>query len=332
MNIKDIARLSGVSITTVSFILNGKHHKVSEKTKNKVLKVIKECGYEARGAARDLKRKNSRTIGVFFDFISGPYISLISGMQQVIRSKSYDFFIADNYNSSSRGALSRFLLEKRVDGAAIFSIDTEDEKIDELSALNMPIVMLDREVYRKNICSILIDNKPGMIEAIEFLKENGLRKVSFLSGKKKHYDNIERLSAFRYSINKYDMIFNEKWLFEGNFHEESGYSAALKLFEMKDRPDAVICSNDQMAVGLMQWLKDSGLKIPEDISIIGFDDIPFAKYTSPRLTTVKNQSYSMGKLVADTIFRGIDGENIEGIIKLPSRLIIRESARFQKKC
>jgi len=332
LNIKDIARLSGVSITTVSFILNGKHHKVSEKTKNKVLKVIKECGYEARGAARDLKRKNSRTIGVFFDFISGPYISLISGMQQVIRSKSYDFFIADNYNSSSRGALSRFLLEKRVDGAAIFSIDTEDEKIDELSALNMPIVMLDREVYRKNICSILIDNKPGMIEAIEFLKENGLRKVSFLSGKKKHYDNIERLSAFRYSINKYDMIFNEKWLFEGNFHEESGYSAALKLFEMKDRPDAVICSNDQMAVGLMQWLKDSGLKIPEDISIIGFDDIPFAKYTSPRLTTVKNQSYSMGKLVADTIFRGIDGENIEGIIKLPSRLIIRESARFQKKC
>ncbi|MCP4177736.1 MAG: LacI family transcriptional regulator [bacterium] len=329
MNIKDVAKLSGVSITTVSFVLNGKHHKVSEKTKNKVLKVVKECGYEARGAARDLKRKNSRTIGVFFDFISGPYISLISGMQQVIRSKGYDFFIADNYNSSSKGALSRFLLEKRVDGAAIFSIDTEDKKIDELSALNMPIVMLDRPLYQKNICSILIDNKPGMVEAIKFLKKSGLKKVSFLSGKKKHYDNIERLSAFRFSVNKYDMIFNEKWLLEGNFHEESGYSAALKLIEMKNRPEAVICSNDQMAVGLMQGLKDSGLKVPEDISIIGFDDIPFAKYTSPRLTTIKNQSYSMGKLVADTIFRGIEGDNIEGIVKLPSRLIIRESTNMQ---
>ena len=322
-NIKDVAKLANVSIATVSYVINGKNN-ITEKTKAKVLCAIKETGYEPNAAARDLKLQNSKNIGLFLDVLSGPlFNNFISEINEISNSYNYNFIITPSLKSNK--ITPRFLKEKRIDGAVILSPSLSDDIILDTADKNIPVVTLDRELKHKNICNILIDNEEGIAIALKHLTELDHKKIGFIKGIEYHYDSQKRFEGFIKGLNIFNLPLLENFLFHGNFTIEAGVSAAQKIIKMNNRPTAIICSNDEMAIGLIKTLIQNNVRVPEDISVIGFNNIPHAKYFTPSLTTVSHSNDKYGSIAANILFSGIKGISISETIKIPTKLEIRDS-------
>lgn len=310
ITIYDVARKSGYSITTVSKVLNN-YPNVSDKAKEKVKLVIKETGYLPNSSARTLASKKSNLIGVVFSEeldvgIAHPYFNeIIESFKKQIELSNYDLlFVSRNIDTDQN--YYDHLRNRGVDGVIVIVADMKKvEK--ELIGSDIPAVFIDTDIKNTNIvCS---DNTAGSILAVDYLYELGHRKIAHITGKPTIFTAMKRIQGFQTAVKKLRLEIPNNYIVDGGyFSYEGGRSAMMQLLMIKDRPTAVYVSGDEMAIGAIKAIKDSGLRVPEDISIIGFDDISIAKYLDPPLTTIKQDKNVIGRQAAMLLLDEINDE------------------------
>ncbi|RLQ96625.1 LacI family DNA-binding transcriptional regulator [Falsibacillus albus] len=300
--LKDVAKHAGVSVSTASYSING-NPLVAVDTRKKVMDAAKEIGYRPNGPAKNLKEQKTKIIGLFLSGFTGPFFNdMMEGIQDVVMEKGYELVVSSSVDRH------RMLVERYVDGAIVLNYHMEDELLYSLASEKLPIVVLDRELNHSNIQNVLLPNNEGARKAAEYLIESGHKRLGFIAGSEESYDGEQRLSGFREELLKGKIPFQIEDLLRADFTEESGYQA-MKIRMEKDKsgiPTAFLCANDEMAMGAIRAIQEYGLNVPEDISIIGFDDINVAQYFTPSLTTMRIPRKEWGINAAHTLFDMIE--------------------------
>ena len=328
-NIKDVAKEAGVSISTVSYALNNSGS-VSDKTRKKILDAAKKLGYKPNGIARSLKTKKTSMIGVFLNDFDGPiYSEIIRGVQEVTRSNNYEMIVAECM--ANENDVSHIFTQRIVDGAIILSTQISSKVVEEYASSDFPIVVLDRELEGEYISNILIDNKTACYQLVKYICDLGIQEVAVINGPKGTYDSEKRYEGTLQGIRDFGLIVKDNHFLVGNFTEHSGYECTLKILEDPKYPEVIICANDEMAIGAMKAIREKGLRIPEDISVTGFDDIELASYVTPQLTTIHRPACELGILAAHILFNSMKGNTRKFHQVLSSELVIRDSLKKKKE-
>ncbi|WP_173915412.1 LacI family DNA-binding transcriptional regulator [Halobacillus sp. Marseille-Q1614] len=324
--IKDVAKRAGVAVSTASYALNG-IDKVSSATIEKVLKAAQELNYKKSGFASDLKRTKTNTIALILSDLSGPYYSeLIKGVQEVTASNGYDL-IACSSVGGDKSTASKFLKEKRVDGAIVLAQNITTELIKSSAREDFPVIVLDREVDSPYAVHVEVNNWQGGYEATEYMINKGHRTIAYVSGPLNSHDNEERFKGYLKALEHHDIPYQSRWKIGGEFTREGGYRATKMLIAQQNLPEAIFFANDEMAIGGLQAFSEKKIKVPEDISVIGFDDIQLSEYVHPPLTTVKQPKYEAGALAVHLIFQLLAGEKVEKTYNLATEFVERQSVK-----
>ncbi len=318
ITIKDVAQRAGVSITTASLVLNGKGN-ISAATRQRVLEAAQALNYHPNAHARHLKKRRTRTIGVFIASLGGLfYEEILEGIHNTILQTDYELIICPE----SR-ATSRILSNRQVDAAIIFSIKIPNELLVSLAWKHFPIVVLDRDLRADYVFPLLIDNPAGTRAVFEHLYSQGIRRMAFISGSPDSFDNAERQNTFLTEVTRHGV---EVQCYQGYFTEESGYKAAQQLLSSGILPEAVFCANDQMAIGVLKALSEQGIKVPEDVALVGFDDIPVARYLQPPLSTVRVSRVDWGVRAARGLIDLLEHNIPFCNERIPTKFIPRQSS------
>ena len=322
VTIKDVAEAANVSISAVSYAINNSGP-VSEEKKERILKAVKELGYVQNGMARSLRLQKKGIIGYFANSLYGDfYGEVLKGIEKVFSNKSKELVAGKCNPYQNDQHVIRLLVEKMTDGAIIFSSSISDETLEKLADDNFPIVVLDRELHRKNISCILIDNAGSAYKVGQYIHNLGLRRTGCLIGP--GYDGDQRLDAFKKAVAEFQLELRPEWIIDGNWVEEGAYAKTFQLVKTGSMPQVIFAFNDEMAKGCMEALKDMRFRIPEDISVIGMDDITISSFLEPKLTTVHRPLYELGVTAAETLLEMMAGKESRKIV-LPTYLVQRES-------
>ncbi|RHW43558.1 LacI family transcriptional regulator [Neobacillus notoginsengisoli] len=303
VSIKDIAKKAGVSISTVSYALNG-NPKVTEDTSAKILAIAKELNYVPNAAARSLKTRQTNIIGVFLTNYGGAfYGQLLHGMQEALASKGYELIVCSGKHTH------RFLPERLIDGAIVLDIAFSSEEILKHADTGHKIVVMDRELDHPNINQVLLHNRSGATLAMDHLIEKGHRKIYTVTGPQRSYDAMQRLEAVRQAVERYnDIEYSE---IPGNFNKPAGEKAAEQIVKEYTRPVGVFCANDEMAIGMYNYLSKTNFRVGEHIHIIGFDNIELSQYIKPRLATIDFSERKWGAVAAEQVLKLIANQPVE---------------------
>ncbi|MBO7745364.1 LacI family DNA-binding transcriptional regulator [Paenibacillus sp. MWE-103] len=326
--IKDVAKQAGVSVATVSYVLNN-DPRVSEQTRQKVLSVVDALNYRPNATARNLKRRKTETIALFVTGFGGPFFSsVIEGLQEVVESNGYDLIACSTGNDSS----SRFLQEKLFDAAVVFGPTIPDELLVQMASRSFPIAVMDRELKADHVHQVLINNVQGAYNATKHLAGLGYRTIGYLSGGVNSYNNQKRFEGYKSALEDAGLPFQIAYTAQGHFTEQGGYQATRSLIMSGKVPEAIFSANDEMAIGCIQALTEAGYKVPEDVAIVGFDDLRISSYVRPALTTIKHPMREWGSIVTHTIFQALlDGLDEPKKIMLDTELVVRESCGIRLK-
>lgn len=324
--IKDVAKLAGVAISTASYALNGSN-KISLTTKKKVEEAAKALNYKKNGSASDLKRSKTNTIALILTDLSGPFYSeLIQGVQDATSANGYNLIACSSIGGAKSTAV-KFLTEKRVDGAIILAHNVSDEITLQVASDKFPIVVMDRPLDNEGVYQVEVDNFQGGYLATECLINHGHREIAYISGPLNSRDNNQRYQGYVKALETYEIAIHPKWQVNSDFTRNGGYWATKLLIVQNDLPQAIFYANDEMAIGGLRALKENNIKVPQDISIIGFDDIELSEFVSPPLSTIKQPKYEAGSLAAHLIFKALSGEKVKRHYKLSTQLVERQSIK-----
>jgi len=326
-NIRDVAKAAGVSVATVSKVLNG-YTTVNQQTKEKVLKCVKELRFRPNLAARSLVGRRSMTIGIFLTTeLAHPFFTrILAGMEQALKAKGYDLIYLAQMSWNKDYSFVRHCQSRNVEGVVVFGFQREDTSFEELIESGIPAVFIDLDVQDGRAGYISSDNREAAERAVAYLAELKHRKISFLSGIKDSYVNQQRYEGFRAGLANAGIPYREDYVSEGDFTRERGYHAMRGLLALPEPPTAVVCCSDMSAIGAMDAIRDAGLSVPEDVSVLGFDDIEIAGYVRPALTTVRQNMIEIGRRAIELLDELIVDENLkppEAIV--PTELVVRES-------
>lgn len=328
MTMKDIARLCNVSIATVSKVINNKDDDLSEKTIEAVKKVIKEQNYSPNSVARSMVTKKTKTIGLIIPDVRNPFFTdLVRGAEDIAHKRGYSLFTCntdDDLNKEIEYINS--LIEKQVDGIALLGAINRNKELEQDRNIKVPIVSLDRNVYFEGIqANIEVNNLEGAYDAIDYLIKSGHKKIMFLSGQLDIKPSRERLEGYKKALLDNDIEFDERLVIVGKFSSDFGYEIIHEIDLDKD-VSAIFCGNDLIAIGAMNALKEKGIDVPKDISIVGFDDIAISSLVTPKLTTVMQPSYEIGYKAVKKLIDIIEKkEKSNDTLKINTKLIVRES-------
>lgn len=336
LTIKDIAKLAGVSAPTVSRVINNSPL-VSEETREKVKRIIDEFGYQRNTLARSLVTKKTSTIGVLLSDITNPFYSEIArGMEDEARKFGYTviFGSTDNTREIQKEYINLFL-EQQVDGMIFASVALQDPDVERLFKKDVPFVLVNRRMDTIKTDFVVLDNVKGAYLATEHLIKLGHERIGIICGLLNYSTGIDRLRGYQEALHKYGIEEVPKLIKPGDFRERSGCVAFSKFLKMKNPPTAIFASNDFMALGVLEAASECGLKIPEDIALVGFDDINFASFKFISLTTVTQRKYEMGAKGIQLLKNKLETteEWIPREIYLGPRLLVRDScgAKQRKK-
>lgn len=326
VTIKEVAKKAGVSISTVSRVFNNTAF-VDEDKKKLILNAAKELHYVPNQIARLLIKQNTNTIGVILPGLYGEYYSqLIKGMDNVASNNNYDFLISNiNRKNLSIKKNIRFMIGL-VDGLIIMSPGINEKEIEENIPSELPIIFFNSFEANEKYDSINVNNFYGTKAIVNHLINHGHKNIAIIKGVEKSFDSIQRYEGYLSALLENNLI-DHKLEFEGNFSIESGYGVGEIIKSLQKKPTAIFASNDAMAIGLISALKDSEIRVPDDIAVVGFDDIPMAQYSTSRLTTVKTDLHSIGANLMQRILYAVTNKvgYAKQQIVLPYEVIIRES-------
>ncbi len=322
----DVARQAGVSPSTVSRILNGTA-RVSDEKRLAVMAAISKMNFAPNQMAQGLKKGKSMTIGIVVQDISSPFFDeTLRGIDDGLKDTAYaSVIVSGHWNAVEESERIRLLLARKVDGIILLSGRLGDEAILQF-AHTRPIVSTGRSMHTRNAVGFKLDNEHGAYLAVRHLLELGHRRIAFVTGPADNDDAQERLLGYTRALNEAGIAVDPKLLVGGDLHEAGGLLAMTQLFETNQQFSAVFTANDLSAHGVRLCLYRKGIRVPEDISLVGFDDLPGSAYTTPPLTTVRQPLYDMGLIATNALLTLINGEKVDAQM-LPLELIVRETTR-----
>jgi len=329
ITIKDIATALNIHHSTVSRALNN-HPDVNKNTKILVKQMAKQLDYHPNLFARNLKTNRTNVIGVIVPEIKHFFFaSIISGIEEVAHREGYALLLSQSNESYEREVINtEALASNRVAGLLVSISQTtkNDLHFKDLQKQGISLVFFDRVMPNFKASTVVVDDYNGAFMATEFLIKKGYKRIAHIGGSKNFMITKNRFKGYNDALKKYNILLDEELIYFGGFHEKNGNEGMQYLFGAVNKPDAVFAVNDPVAIGAYEAIKSRGLKIPDDIAIVGFSDNPVTALITPPLTTMKQPAYDMGKEAAELLFKHIKNKTheIEKIV-LGTYLIERSS-------
>ena len=329
-----MARKAGVSIATVSRVVNG-ISTVSPELTERVWSVIKEVGYMPNSQARTLVSGRSRMLGLVVSEITNPFFpELVQEFEYLAVEQGYEVFIGStNYDAARTEALIRRMLQRSVDGVAIMTFGVEQELIQKLVDREFPLVFVDQGPDMPNIRVLKVNYAEGIREAVQHLAGLGHRQIAFISGPLHMHSAVARREAFLSAMSELDLAVPHEFLVEGTHTMEGGIKASESLLSLAELPTAIVCSNDMTAIGVLHGLDRTSHPVPQDVSVVGFDDIHLAQFMLPPLTTVRMSCKHLAMAAVQALRAGIEPDDPRARQmewSIPTKLVVRESTLFPR--
>ncbi|MFJ5713042.1 LacI family DNA-binding transcriptional regulator [Neobacillus sp. NPDC093127] len=318
VTIKDISREAGVSTASVSKVLNGDYRNVSEETKNKILRIAKELKYRPNRLARGLVKNRTNIIGLIVSDITNPYFAeLAKGIENRADKAGYKLILCNtDEDEEKERSYINVILEYNLDGVIITGSEksTSNSSIEELQYYNIPYVSIDREQGDEDY-RVYVGNLEGSYNATAHIIERGHTKIAFIGGAGMSGSRNLRLEGYLKALTEYGIEPDDSLIKIGNYHQETGYDYNKLLIEKGSEFTAIVCGNDLIAFGALNAIKDNGLKCPDDISLIGYDDIYLTELTDPKLTTIKQPSAEIGNYAMEVLLKLMKTDPVEEKVK-----------------
>jgi LacI family transcriptional regulator len=322
--LKDVAREADVSVASASRVMNG-IGTVTEDVRARVLEAAERLRYVPHWGARSLVTSRTNTVGLLLPDIYGEFFSeIIRGVDIAARARDLHLLVSGSHGDLAEAAAVIESMSGRVDGLLVMSPVASAGDL----PVTVPLVTIGGRPDGSERCTIGVDNFAGACTAVRHLAANGCRRLAHISGPAENLDAQERFRGFAATASEVDPG-AELRVREGDFTEEGGHRAMAALLDRADRPDGVFVANDMMAAGAILAIKEAGLAVPEDVAVIGFDDIPLARFTSPPLSTLRVGVCELGKQALEMLVSAIeagDASEVEGIVISP-QLVVRESSK-----
>ena len=338
VTIKDVAARAGVSPSTVSNVLNGRFQRVSPETREQVIAAIRELGYRPNELARSLVRRRSGVIGVLVANINrDPYPAAVRGIDDTCTRHGNNILLSSHYNNPEKErVLLRVLADRQVDGIIMVSQSGRPvgEHVVEYARKGLPIVVINPlSNEHPHVSAIAIDNASGAYESVRHLVRLGHRAIgcirAFIEGPYAIKSAIERYKGFCRAMADSGLEVDPELVFEGSYANDGGWKSAynltMSMLRRKKRPTALVCANDYLALGAVAALREAGVRVPEEIAVIGHDDSVLSRFSVPRLTTVAQPMYEAGAAAVQILQTAIGGQQAARTITLPCTLVVRES-------
>ena len=328
--IKDIAKAAGVSTATVSMIINKKDKNISQPTREKVLRIAKEINYIPNSMARSLVTSQTKTLGLVLPDIVNPFFPEIArGAEDRAREAGYSIIICNtDDNVDQENKYIQMLSEKMVDGIILTHSANRNNEMTGLETSRIPIILIDRDYDSPNVLGkVLVDNSKASRNGVNYLVGRGYRRIAYIAGPLNTGTARDRLDGYRIALTENGIDYDENLVRVGEYRSKWGYEAAEDLLDSGLDFQAIFCGNDAIAIGAMKKLRERGISVPDDIAIMGFDDIYIASMVDPELTTIKQPNYSMGYEAVNMMIDSIQGNKIgnKNLI-LDTELVVRKSS------
>jgi LacI family transcriptional regulator len=335
--IQELAAKSGVSVATVSRALNGSAE-VSEATRQRILALAEKLDYTPSAAARTLVQRRSHIIGVILD--TGPghpdllhpfFQQVLVGLKQGAGARGYDLllFASDEPGHGFGGTHSylRRAGHHGVDGAIVMGFDGSDPEIVKLAESGLPCITVDADIGGPRTGYVMSENREGATLAVRHLAELGHERIATITGTLRSRPGADRLEGYHEEIAHAGLGARDEYVVEGDYYDESGYRGTRQLLQLEEPPSAIFAASDLMAAGALRAANELGVDVPDDLAVVGFDDISLASLIQPQLTTVRQNMEALGEAAAEGLSRMIEDPDAEPVARLvPTRLVIRSSS------
>jgi len=334
MDIRTIAQLANVSIATVSRTIN-RVPTVNPKIAKRVWEVIEELDYFPNTQARSLVSGRSWILGLIVSEITNPFFpELIQGFEDIAVGHGYEILVSStNHDPKRMSHCIRRMLERKVDGVAVMTFGIEAPLLDQLAQRKVPLVFIDVGPDGPGINILKVDYRHGIRQGVQHLAALGHRKIAFVRGPEMLHSAQSRLDAFLDSLRECGIAPNPAWILPGDHTLEGGMAAMPQLLAAKNMPTAVMCSNDMTAIGVLHSMYRAGLRVPDDLSVIGFDNIHIAEVTIPPLTTVQMSRFDLAKAAVTALRASAEGTEKSAQkqeYNIETGLVVRESTGFPR--
>ena len=327
VTMRDVAERANVSVTTVSHVINDTRP-VSYELRQRVLAAMDELGYQPNRLARSLRRGQTHTIGMIIPDSSNPFFAEVArGVEDTSFKQGYSVILCNSDGDLDKELLyTNVLAEKRVDGILFVAAGLSTERILDLQAQRMPLVVVDRDIPDAAVDSVLTDNARGGWLATCHLIDLDHRRIGCITGPSDITPSADRITGYRRALSEADIPLDEALVVKGDFRYEGGYQAASQLLGTRERPTAIFACNDLTAMGAICAASQRRLRIPDDVAIVGCDDIALAAFTNPSLTTVAQPKHDMGAAALEMLLDRIADPDRPALRRiLPTELLIRDS-------
>ncbi len=326
--LKDVANLAGVSTATVSNVTNNTKF-VSDDVKRKVLNAMETLNYRPNALAKSLRVQETKLIGVLISDITNPFFSkVVRGIEYEANKNGYNILLCNTEsNAVKEQEYLDILIGKRIDGLIISSSGNKEEYIKHLESANIPIVFLNRSPESALMKTVMTNNIRGSYLAAEHLINHGYEKISIISGPQTYSTGRDRLIGYKRAMEDYGLPIDEELIKIGNFDIKSGYDLMKELINSGERTDACFIANNSMTLGAYKYIKETNLKIGQDLAIVGYDESDWADIVEPPLSTISQPAYEQGTQAAELVIANINEKELtnQKVIYLEPTMIIRES-------
>ena len=327
--IYEVSDLAGVSLATVSRVMN-KNTRVSEKTTKKVLDAMAQLGYKPNSIAQSLASNRTNSVGILVSELHGPFFAqMMAGIESELRAAGKHVIITTGHSEDDKEKDGiEFLISRKCDALILHVEAVSDEYLIKLSQGKTPVYLINRYVKPLKDNCISLDNELGGYLASKSILEQGHKKIAYIAGPQFKADARNRLKGHKKALTEHNIEFNNELYYEGDFNEVGGTQALKQLINKNIPFTALVCANDEMASGAMKYAREHGYNLPNDLSVIGFDNVIFANYLYPTLTTIDNPVENMGQMAAKMVLKDIyQYKNLEINRVFEPTLINRDSTQ-----
>lgn len=324
VRIRDVARAAGVSPATVSRVLNNTAD-VSPERSERVRKAVEELSYRPNGAARSLRTKAARVLGLVISDITNPFFtSLVRGVEDAAQASGYSVILANSdENIDKETSYLQVAASEQLSGVVLSPASATRSRVDLLRRHHIPVVTIDRRVRDRTVDSVTIDNRAAGREATEYLLGAGCRRVAIITGPRRTSTATGRLAGYRQALKAAGRQLNGDLVTYSDFRIEGGYAETAQLLRQRPRPDGLLVANNLMTVGAVHALEDAGLSCPDDLAVVGFDDMSWALGRRAGLALVSQPTYDIGHSAASLLLRRVGKDSIPTQhLVLPATLLI----------
>jgi LacI family transcriptional regulator len=327
--IQDVAKRAGVGAITVSRVINNSGY-FSQETRDKVEKAISELGYVPNTLARSLRSKKTNTLALILTDITNPFFTTLArGVEDKASEMGYTIIFCNTDESDRKeSTYVNILLQKQVDGFLLVPAESKPHIIELIQQRGAPLVVIDRQVPGADVDLVRCDSEEGACQLTHFLISLGHRHIAILSGRQGISTADDRVSGYRRAMDESGLQVNADYCVRGEFTQDSGYQMAQRAIGLRPRPTALVAANNFITIGAMKALQEAHLRVPEDIALVGFDDLPPAMVTFPFFTVASQPAYEMGQLATELLLKRLKNREVkrhEEII-LPTQIIVRQSS------